>query len=212
MILTVANQKGGAGKSTLVIALANYLSKIGKELIVVDFDFQQTVYTLWKMDCDTYKTQLYNVVKIKLKEAKEVEKILNIAVKNKDKIFVFDLPGKIDEKNIFPILKNSDKVIVPFSYDKSTFESTYTFTQVLNHKSIGVKAEDILFVPNRIKTSAKFADKEKIYKALNEYGTITNEIPDRVAFQRIETHKLSADVNNACEEVFIDILNLAYGK
>lgn len=41
MIITFATQKGGAGKTTLAIAFANYISSLSeRKLNVFDFDFQ----------------------------------------------------------------------------------------------------------------------------------------------------------------------------
>ena len=39
-IITVANQKGGCGKTTTVVALASAFSNLGKKVLIVDMDFQ----------------------------------------------------------------------------------------------------------------------------------------------------------------------------
>ena len=45
MIITFATQKGGAGKTTLAIAFANYISAISERKIkVFDFDYQKSFY------------------------------------------------------------------------------------------------------------------------------------------------------------------------
>ena len=47
MIITFATQKGGAGKTTLAIAFANYLSGLTeRKLNVFDFDYQKSFYNL----------------------------------------------------------------------------------------------------------------------------------------------------------------------
>ena len=51
MIITFATQKGGAGKTTLAIAFANYLSIVSERSIkVYDFDFQKSFYSKWLDD------------------------------------------------------------------------------------------------------------------------------------------------------------------
>lgn len=44
MIITIAHTKGGVGKSTLAWNLAHSLKTKGKEVTIVDLDFQQTLY------------------------------------------------------------------------------------------------------------------------------------------------------------------------
>jgi chromosome partitioning protein len=39
-VVTIANQKGGVGKTTTVLSLASAFSKIGKKVLVVDMDYQ----------------------------------------------------------------------------------------------------------------------------------------------------------------------------
>jgi chromosome partitioning protein len=59
MKIIVANQKGGAGKSTLCILLANYLSIEKKEeVLILDMDFQSSVYEKWETDWETYKQNI----------------------------------------------------------------------------------------------------------------------------------------------------------
>ena len=48
MIITFGTQKGGAGKTTLAIAFANYLALQDKKINVFDFDFQKSFYHKWE--------------------------------------------------------------------------------------------------------------------------------------------------------------------
>ena len=44
MKIVLGNQKGGVGKSTLCVMLANYLTLIKKkEVLIMDMDFQKTI-------------------------------------------------------------------------------------------------------------------------------------------------------------------------
>ena len=54
MIILFGNQKGGCGKTTNCIPFANYLVEKGKEVIVLDLDFQRSLSDRRKEDIATY--------------------------------------------------------------------------------------------------------------------------------------------------------------
>lgn len=44
MIIVIGNQKGGAGKSTFTLLLANYLTMVKKRKVcIMDMDYQQSL-------------------------------------------------------------------------------------------------------------------------------------------------------------------------
>lgn len=67
MRILIANQKGGAGKSTLCILFANYLAIEKKEeVLILDMDFQASVHEKWETDWGVYRNniraQVYNEI------------------------------------------------------------------------------------------------------------------------------------------------------
>jgi chromosome partitioning protein len=67
MRILIANQKGGAGKSTLCILFANYLAIEKKEeVLILDMDFQASVHEKWESDWEVYRSniraQVYNEI------------------------------------------------------------------------------------------------------------------------------------------------------
>ena len=62
MIITFATQKGGAGKTTLAIAFANYISeRSDRKINVFDFDYQKSFFYKWKEDEQLDLPKLYEV-------------------------------------------------------------------------------------------------------------------------------------------------------
>jgi chromosome partitioning protein len=61
-IYTLANQKGGVGKTTTVINLGAYLARYGQRVLLVDLDPQSNATSSLKIDKNTVKGGTYNVM------------------------------------------------------------------------------------------------------------------------------------------------------
>tara|TARA_R110001606_G_scaffold260183_2_gene408016 strand:- start:65519 stop:66151 length:633 start_codon:yes stop_codon:yes gene_type:complete len=188
MRILIGNQKGGVGKSTLSILFCNYMSKIENEKVVaIDLDFQQSFFHQWETENEIMEGEpLYKVIQCELSDA---NKLLPHIADDNEFHYLIDSPGNLDNPEILKVLSNVDIAIVPFAYEKKTFESTLVYAQVAKH--INPKLP-ILFLPNRIKKNAKAIIKEKVDKALSEYGVISPiTIYDRVDMDRTSTRGLS---------------------
>jgi len=200
MIVSFANQKGGVGKTTIAILLANYIASNKKDLLVVDFDFQASFYNLWSEEKDLYDND--NGYEVISKDLDNVNDVLNLT-ENSEHVFLFDLPGKADDNNLIPIIQATDLFIIPFSYNKISFESTLVFTQVVNQINSNPK---LVFVPNIIKTSAKYKTKDQVNEILSEFGEVSPEIKDKITFQRISTYGNNKEVVGSSEDTLKFIL------
>lgn len=189
MKIIIANQKGGAGKTTHCILFSNYLVLEKKqEILVLDMDFQSTIKGIWDEDQQNFQNKgLYEVLDIELENSGEIMEQL----KNVDGHVVIDLPGKMDDDNLVPVFNDADLVICPFAYDKKTYTATHFFAQVVKHLNPNLP---IVFLPNRLKAGVKFDTKEQSQKELKEFGEIAPEISDKVAFQRVDTLTISNDI------------------
>lgn len=204
MNIIIANQKGGVGKTTLCILLANFLTDVKKKKIVcIDFDTQGSFYYKWKEDIALYDEEnLYEVIKKNLIESNDIMKQLNKL--NNESYAIIDVPGVIDNDHLIPIYKSADLVICPFIYDQITFESTYVFVQVLKH--LKIKAP-ILFVPNRLKSSVNYRLKQNVDEELSLFGHVLPPISDRVILQRLSIFKNNLETESIIDNIFDKIYN-----
>jgi len=202
MIIAFGNQKGGTGKSTLTILLANYLSLVQKRpIIVLDMDYQHSVFTRYEESRALDTPQPYEVLEVELEQYPAIHGLL---VEQSEQVVLIDLPGKIDDDTLLPVLKTADRFVIPFAYDKFSFEATVLFSYVA--REINPKAQ-LFFVPNRLKRSVNYHLLHQINAEFSTMGTVTEALFDRVAFQRICTKDIPVELLSSLEPVFNAISN-----
>jgi chromosome partitioning protein len=196
MKIVFGNQKGGVGKSTLCVMLANYLTfKKKKKVLVLDMDFQKSIHQMRESDALAKGKMPYKIYPIETADYPKYASEIN----NVDDIILIDLPGRLDDKTLFPILLEADYIITPFDYERQTFASTLTFAQFIRYID---KNKKVFFVPNKFKTNINYELKDSITEQLGEYGTITKPITDRVTLKRMNTFEISEDQKKIVETVF----------
>ncbi|RYX87859.1 ParA family protein [bacterium] len=203
MIILFANQKGGVGKSTLAVLLANYLSLVqNKEVVIFDMDNQRSIYNKVQAAMVLENEPLYEV------EAADMEQFSTIREIVKEKeglITILDVAGNIENDTLIPIFKGVDLIICPFAYDEFSVGATIDFSEVV--KTLNDKAQ-IIFIPNRIKTTVKYETLESVNKIFSSFGAITKPLPERIDFQRISTFETPASIIPVVSPIF----NLIYNE
>ncbi len=182
MVILIGNQKGGAGKSTLTLLFANYLTQVKqRKVTVLDMDYQQSISSKAEKAKILENEPLYEVVPADLK----IFPSLNAALASrKGEIIIIDLPGKMDDDGLLPVFAAADVVICPFAYDEFSVDSTILFAMVL--RKINERAP-FIFIPNRIKNTVRYETRSEIEHVLQRFGVISEGLADRVDFQRIST-------------------------
>lgn len=193
------NQKGGVGKSTLLKAVANFLSKEENKLAVIDADVQRSLKTTYEEDLSIYGEEgPFEVVARDLDQVIETVEILK--AKTDIEHYLIDLPGNLNNDTLLEVFQYFDHYVTPFFYDRESFQSTIVFASVLKKINSGA---NIYFVPNRVKKTVRYSIKEKVDAALGEMGTVLPPIPDLVAYQRLRFFEIPEGIER-------EIGNLTY--
>lgn len=182
MVILIGNQKGGAGKSTLTLLLANYLTTAHKcKVTVLDMDYQQSVAAKYEKARVLDNPPPYEVIPADLTH---FPMLLQVLTKNPDEKVLIDLPGKMDDDGLIPVILSGDLILCPFNYDEFSVDSTLLFAMVAgkinNHAPI-------VFVPNRIKSTVRYDTRKEVDKVMANFGTVSPGIADRIDFQRVDT-------------------------
>ena len=197
MVIIIGNQKGGAGKSTLTLLLANFLTRDKQcKVTVLDMDYQQSISQKFEKAKILENSEPYEILAYSLQDFAALEETIK---RNPKEIVLIDLPGKLDDDGLIRVFETADMAVCPFSYDEFTFESTVPFALVLKKINPDVH---ILFVPNRIKANVKYELKADVDEQLNHIGLVTAIIPDRIDFQRVSTFQTPMAVDLVIAPVF----------
>ncbi|MDV3561458.1 hypothetical protein CMU69_18225 [Elizabethkingia anophelis] len=207
MIITFATQKGGAGKTTLALAFANYLSIVSERKInVFDFDYQKSFFNKWKEDEYSVLPKLYDVEVIGDEDEEQpfadLEKIIDL--KESKEIYLFDLAGTLDQK-YSDLLIYSDFIIIPFEYSDVSVKSTLVFKNLLG--LLESEAERI-FIRSKYDKGYKYLNQKEMDIEISKYGTlIESPVYKRNCLQTIDTRKLTYEQKNAIKRPFNEIID-----
>lgn len=213
MLIVFANQKGGCGKTTNCIQFANFLSSRKKAVVVFDVDFQKSISDRREADETSLKqmreeesTSFDNEIPYEVfpYEAQNMSGMIDtIKMVDNDSFVLVDCPGTIED-DLEVIFKAADFIIIPFSYDRLTLDSTGIFILLLDALQTTSKK---IFLPNRIKGNVKYDTMDETNAILSEHGIIAPVVPDRVALERISTLGLMPAVEDVVRESYTFILD-----
>ena len=225
-IIVVANQKGGVGKSTVCMTLANYLTLELKFRVgaIIDTDPQQSVGKRRKSDLEmsggTGSYPAYEVTEFSLSNYPQIPDLIG-ELRKTDMFYIFDTPGNMKHQGIVSLLAFADFIIVPFSYDALVLASTVQFLIFWNNLRINFEKSNgqtlngrIIFVPvmidNRIGTAAERALWENIRTEYAKFGSIAPQIGYNADMKRSDTMRLTPRQKAAVQDTYDHIVKNIY--
>lgn len=172
-VITIAQQKGGSGKTTLAVNLAVALQKAGKSVAVLDTDPQGSLgrWFMTRLEATQNQPRLEFGTASAWGTAYECEKLC----KTND-IVLIDTPPKIDA-DLRPALRQSDLVVVPVSVSHLDLWATEGVLDLANRE--GKKA---LIVLNRSNPRTRLNAEISAQVAKFDADLAQSSLGSRVAF------------------------------
>lgn len=183
-IISVANKKGGVGKSTIATNLACYFASSGKSVVLIDADEQKSSMSFQEIRPDT-ATQFQTV-------SITTRTILREAEKFPVEYIVIDVPAK-DSPVSRAAIAAADRVIVPVQpsqYDILATEETFRLLDEVSAQKQNFKfavIQNMVLTNPKIKLSGEVS--EVLKDMAKEYGM---HLFDSVLFSRL-AYKDSAE-------------------
>lgn len=144
-VISVANQKGGVGKTTTSVNLAASLVYYGKRVLLIDFDAQGSATTSLGVNRSKLKGNLYDVL-MGEKELKDVIQKIQISDKNK-----LDLvPATIDLAGIdMKLIERDDHMYVLDSLIKK-IKNKYDYILIDCAPALGISTLNALYASDSV--------------------------------------------------------------
>jgi len=179
MVIAIAHQKGGVGKSTITTNLASALYEF-KEIILVDLDSQNST-KLW-----TNLREKTEHKKFKCHCVKNIEEFNKVIKENENKIILVDSGGFDSVINRYS-LTQADLIITPASASQLDVFGLEKFQKVLKQASESLKRKFKTYVVINNTSSQIKKDKEALRSYCNskkEFEIFKTTLHTRVDFRR----------------------------
>ena len=215
MIITFSNKKGGVGKSSLCVSLANYWANQGRSVCIFDADEQATLLRARNKDMRAFPEcqPLFEIRPFIIKEEFDrLGLLLENFKKEEQRHYLFDLPGGSGAENL-GIVTFSDYVIVPFQYEEFSIDSTGVFATVLQmlEKMNPALKRTAIFVPNMVDVRIGRVSDRKRWddwdKSIDAVAIRSPRIPLKVCMQRRNTLFMSLEEQKCVLPCFEFITN-----
>lgn len=201
-IIACVNRKGGSGKTTIAWNVANYLTKTGKSVLVVDADPQGTLIQFYArrenktgMSGEVVPLSVFEATAKKWRQRSDHEFV------------IVDTPGTIRE--LAGVFRSADKLICPIQPTGAEYLAFRETVQAIRETK---SADKIIAVGNRIKTEAQRKELREAVSVITAGGGRLSaaEFGDWVKMQQETMSGLSAvDIAKATSNEYKAISLLA---
>lgn len=180
-IITICNQKGGAGKTTLSMHLAGALARRGHRVLVVDADPQSTA-TRWAATADEAQPFLASVVGLSAAEGKVHQEVKKF-VGNYDFI-VIDCPAAADSPIPQSALLISDLALVPIIPSPPDLWAAVGIRRVIESVSVTNESLQSRLVVNQCQMNTNLAKEVMDILPKFKMQVCRTQINQRVAYRK----------------------------
>lgn len=208
IIVVFANQKGGVGKSTLCILLADYLAYWKKDVCIIDTDLQQSATLQREQDRQTFgEEEPYSIQSFEVNDPETMQMLMENA-QSQDGFVLFDAPGTIKDDGLAPMFIYADYIICPFEYELKSLSSTLTFIQIINRlRQLNPQMNaQIYFVPNKVDARMGTREELELWKQTDaefaQSGIVAPPVGYRAQMKRVNTYNVPLPLKHAVYESF----------
>ena len=132
-IISIANSKGGVGKSVVTVMLAVALASAkNRKVLIIDCDSQNSVATMYDQECALYEDE--PLVEVEALTPRRVQTFLKRFASDYDVIFI-DIPrmtdGKKDNNAVVMLLQHCDSILIPVIGSEVDVLSTSDFVDIV---------------------------------------------------------------------------------
>lgn len=193
-IISFANQKGGAGKSTTTTFFANGLHSLGFKVAVIDADYQKSLINIRELNVnqnpDIDENTLYPIL---YSTPNKIRDILEDEEDNFDYIFV-DVPGNITADSLVGIYGGVDLIVVVHDANLIGVMSTIEFLEKVETEIVERLAKTNYKCPKIMNILSKYEEHKVIHKnfinskeQLTHYPFFSKQIRKLEALNTINT-------------------------
>lgn len=189
-VISIANQKGGVGKTVITALTANSLAKdFQKEVLVLDVDKQQNLTDARQEDLLSFEESdlPYKVQYVQLDKLAEHL----ISVIDDYEVILIDQPGRADDESIVELLMLVNGVLVPLVSDKNDRYGTLGFVDMLSDIKETLKEENHELTVFGVVNQAEGRQEEKIMEEFCEsigIEVFKSRLSRRAIYSRYNTY------------------------